>query len=86
MRKLQSQNSNEKNQRTEREIEISKDYSKAARWQESIISRKRFRELRKALWKMGIRVHIPGNHASFSDEYCKKYAPLEESILGRLLP
>lgn len=78
MQKLQSQKSNEK---SEREIEIGNSYSKARQFPNTIIGRKRFREMRRALWGMGIYVRIPGNLAHYSHDYCAKYGEEESHEL-----
>ena len=67
---MQSHRSDETVERIE---EIKSDYEKAHEYDSTIIGRKRFRELRVILHRLGVRIHIPMNSAGFSDEYCKKY-------------
>lgn len=79
MQKLQPPTSNAKKQRTEREIEIGNDYSKARKFPHTIIGRKRLRGLRRALWKINIHLFVPMNSAQYTDEYCKAYSKEVES-------
>ena len=73
---MQSQKFDEKSERNE---EIDSDWKKAENFPESIIGRKRLRMMRRILGELGISMPIPMNHASFTDEYCKKYGKKEEA-------
>ena len=49
-------------------------------WSTSV-SRGIFRKLRALLYKLETPLKVPGNHASFTDEYCKKYRPEKKGLL-----
>ena len=82
---MQSQKSDEE---IERSREIEKDWKKACQFPNSILGRKRLRELRHILYHLGINLHIPMNSAYVTDEYCRNYGKDEvhiKVVLGGIL-
>ncbi len=72
---MQSQKLYEK----ERLEETNKDWRKASEFPTTIIGRKRLRAMRKALWELGIKVHIPMNSAAYTNSYCLQHGEEEPS-------